>query len=506
MNLIDDTDVNYKKKKSSTKKIMITIIVLIVILLIVIIGLVVWMFYLQSQMLKVSIDGKSMQTIPSDLFIFEDNTVYTAIKDFAAYTGYEAHNGDEVSEDETKCFVRNTSENAYYTMGEAKIYKKLVSGDNDYEYYDIDIPVKMINGKLYSSIEGIQRGFNVQFTYNQSSNQITIFTLSYLAKWYTTQYTDSAIGGDSADFSNQKAILYDMLVVKNTSGEYGVRNIGANATRTEIIGTKYKEIKFVESTRDFIVKTSNNKMGIISYDSTTKISPEYDNVKQIDKDLKLYLVTNSSKKGVVNDSGRTILYLDYDSIGIESTNYPADSIKNQYILYDAYIPVMRAQKWGLMDKNGNTIVALEYDSFGCRKTKSSEYDSTLLVPKYNAIVVSKDGKYGLIDTRGNLILPCGADAIYSKTASGETTYYMLVQQNEVDLIDYLDKTYQNTTTQNNTGDTTQQSGTNTTEAQNTEGQATQNGEQPTQTEGQQDSGTQATGNAQQDTTQGNTNQ
>ena len=89
MNLIDDTDVNYNKKKNNTKKIMVTIIVLILILLMFIIGLVVWMFYLQSQMLKVSIDGKSMQTIPSDLFVFEDNTVYTAIKDFATYAGYE---------------------------------------------------------------------------------------------------------------------------------------------------------------------------------------------------------------------------------------------------------------------------------------------------------------------------------------------------------------------------------------------------------------------------------
>lgn len=481
MNLIDDTDVNYNKKKNNTKKIMRIIIVLIVILLMVIIGLVVWMFYLQSQMLKVSIDGRAMQTIPSDLFVFEDNTVYTAIKDFATYAGYEAHNGDEVSEDETKCYIRNNYEKAYYTMGEQKMYKKLASGEKDYEYYDMDLPVKMINGKLYSSIEGIQRGFNVQFTYNQRNNQITIFTLPYLAKWYTAQYKDSAIGGDNANFSNQKAILYNMLVVKNTNNEYGVMNIDPNATRTEIIGTKYKEITFVESTRDFIVKTSNNKMGIISYDSTTKITPEYDDVKQIDKDLKLYLVTNNNKQGVVDDSGRTILYSEYDDIGIESSYFPADSIKNQYILYEAYIPVMRAQKWGIMDKNGNTIIPMEYDSLGCRKPRTSEYDSTLIIPEYNAIVVSKDGKYGLVDTRGNVILTCGADAIYSKTEGGEKTYYMLVQQNEIDLLDYLNKNYKpSDTTGNNNGQNTNQENQNTTQdMQNTTGQNSQTVTQPT---------------------------
>ncbi|CDE83751.1 kinase domain protein [Clostridium sp. CAG:273] len=496
MNLIDDTDVNYNKKKNNTKKIMVTIIVLIVILLMFIIGLVVWMFYLQSQMLKVSIDGKSMQTIPSDLFVFEDNTVYTAIKDFATYAGYEAHNGDEVSEDETKCFVRNTNENAYFTMGEAKIYKKLTSGDSDYEYFDIDKQVKMINGKLYSSIEGIQRGFNVQFTYNQNTNQITIFTLPYLAKWYTSQYAESAIGGEDANFSNQKAILYNLLVVKNINNEYGVINIDTNATRTEIIGTKYKEITFVESTKDFMVKTSNNKVGIISYDSTTKISPEYDDVKQIDKDLKLYLVTNNNKQGVINDSGRTILYLEYDDIGIESSRFPEDALKNQYILYDAYIPVMRAQKWGIMDKNGNNIIPLEYDSLGCMKSSSSngsEYNSTILIPQYNAVVVSQNGKYGLVDVRGNVILTCGADGIYSKTSNGKMSYWLVVQNNEMDLLDYLNKNYkpadtnentekqennvQNTTEQNVNGQTVQnqsgQEGQSTT--QNTAAQNAQNG-------------------------------
>lgn len=523
MNLIDDTDVNYNKKKNNTKKIMAIIIVLIVILLMVIIGLVVWMFYLQSQMLKVSIDGRTMQTIPSDLFVFEDNTVYTAIKDFATYTGYEAHNGDEVSEDETKCFVRNTSENAYYTMGEAKIYKKLTSGDNDYEYFDIDLPVKMINGKLYSSIEGIQRGFNVQFTYNANNNQITIFTLPYLANWYTAQYKESAIGGDDANFSNQKAILYNMLVIKNANNEYGVVNIDPNATRTEIIGTKYKEITFVESTRDFIVKTSNNKMGIISYDSTTKISPEYDDVKQIDKDLKLYLVTNNNKQGVVNDSGRTILYLEYDDIGIESSRFPEDAIKNQYILYDAYIPVMRAQKWGIMDKNGNNIIPLEYDSLGCIRSSSSSssaYNSTILIPEYNAIVVSQNGKYGLVDIRGNVIMTCGADAIYSKTNGGEMSYWLLVQNNEIDLLDYLEKNYkpadttQDTNGQNteNQGDTTQNTtggeNQNTTQQQNTQdqsGQTTQNtGVQSETQEGQSSTQNPQDGTQTQSTTNGQT--
>lgn len=208
------------------------------------------------------------------------------------------------------------------------------------------------------------------------------------------------------------------------------------------------------------------------------------------------MVTNNNKQGVINDSGRTILYLEYDDIGIESSRFPEDALKNQYILYDAYIPVMRAQKWGIMDKNGNNIIPLEYDSLGCMKSSSSngsEYNSTILIPQYNAVVVSQNGKYGLVDVRGNVILTCGADGIYSKTSNGKMSYWLVVQNNEMDLLDYLNKNYkpadtnentekqennvQNTTEQNVNGQTVQnqsgQEGQSTT--QNTAAQNAQNG-------------------------------
>ena len=184
---------------------------------------------------------------------------------------------------------------------------------------------------------------------------------------------------------------------------------------------------------------------------------------------------------------RQILYLEYDDIGIESSRFPEDSIKNQYILYDAYIPVKRAQKWGIMDKNGNTIIPLEYDSLGCVRSSSSAssaYNSTILIPQYNAIVVSQNGKYGLVDIRGNVILTCGADAIYSKTNGGEMSYWILIQNNEIDLLDYLEKNYKPADTTQNTesGENTVQN-TTTTESQTTTQQNVQNeGEQSSQSQ------------------------
>ena len=51
----------------------------------------------------------------------------------------------------------------------------------------------------------------------------------------------------------------------------------------EIIGKKYTKIEFVESTKEFIVTTEENKVGIITADGRTKVNPQYDALKQIDK-------------------------------------------------------------------------------------------------------------------------------------------------------------------------------------------------------------------------------
>lgn len=137
-----------------------------------------------------------------------------------------------------------------------------------------------------------------------------------------------------------------------------------------------------------------------------------------------------------------------------------------------------------MDKNGNTIIPLEYDSLGCVRSSSSAssaYNSTILIPQYNAIVVSQNGKYGLVDIRGNVILTCGADAIYSKTNGGEMSYWILIQNNEIDLLDYLEKNYKPADTTQNTesGENTVQN-TTTTENQTTTQQ--NEGEQSSQSQ------------------------
>lgn len=447
MNLLENEQQIEKNKK--TKTIMTIIIVLIVILVGVCIGLLVMISSVQQNTLKLNIDNKSISNFSEDIFLFEDGNMYISIKDFAKLVGYEAHNGDHKSESLTKCYIENSNEEAAFELNSNKISKVLATETNK-EYFDIDEPVKMKNNKLYISIEGMQIGANCAIAYNESNKQITVFTIPYLVTYYTEKYNNAVVADDKADYSNKKALLYDMIVVMNENKKYGVIE---GKTGKELIGTKYANIKFIESSKTFIVTTDEGKMGIAAENGDTKIEPNYDEIKQIDKDLNLYLVKNNKKQGVVNKNGNIVIHLEYDQIGVDITKFKDDEIKNQYLLFNKCIPVQRDKKWGLFDVNGKQIIPVVYDEIGC--ITNSQSNSLLIVPKYEGIVVGKDKKYGLIDSQGRELVPCILDSIYSITEGGENYYYMSQGETKFDVIDYIDtyviKTEQNnnTNTQNN---------------------------------------------------------
>lgn len=434
MNLIENEEVEKKNKKSKT--IMIIISIFIALLLILSIGLVYLIYDIQKDMIKLNIDDTLITNFADDMFLFEDDTIYISIKDFAKLVNYQVYNGDHTSEDITKGYIQNQYEEASYTLNSNKLYKTLLSG-KDYEYYTLEKPVKMKNSKLYISIDGVQIATTSAISYNAENKKFTVYTLPYLATYYTNKFNDSAVGDEKADFSNQKALLYNMIVVKNENGKYGVRSLD----KKEIIGTKYASIKFIESSKDFIVTTDDKKMGILASNGVTKIQPEYDEIKQIDKDLNLYLVKNGNKYGVINQNGNIVIYLEYDSIGIDATQFASNNIKNQYLLFDNCIAVQKNKKWGLFDKTGKQILPIEYDGIGCiAGTQSNKTNNNLLIiPKYECIVVAKDKKYGIINSRGEVYIPCVLDSVYSVTSGGQDSYYMVQGEKTLDIIEYLEK-------------------------------------------------------------------
>lgn len=420
MNLIENEEFNEKKKK--TKMIM-SIIIVTIVLLLILCGVLVYMIYsVQKNTLKLNINNKSTN-FESGTFVIENEKLYINIKKFATLVGYETHNSeykDRYSEDTTKCYISDINENASYILNSNTIYKKAVINE-DYEYFELEEPVKYINNELYVTKEGMEIGANCLIQYDLNNNTISVISLDNIVEQYATKFKNSAITDDKSDFNNRKALRYGLVVVKSTDNHYGVYN----SQGQEIIGTKYKSIKFKEDSQEFTVITDEGKMGILTSRGDTKIEPNYEQIKQISKDLNYYLVSNNKKYGVINENGNIVIHLEYDQIGVDLTKFSSNDIENSYILFDNCIPVQQNKKWGLLDIKGNQILPIEYDEMGCiTGTSDKSSNNVLIIPQYEAIVLGKGGKYSIVNSLGKIYVSNVLDSVYSITTSGEEKYYM----------------------------------------------------------------------------------
>ena len=430
----------YNSEKDKSKKTVRMIIILIVVLMLVLVGIIAAVIYIQSLQFRTYIDGKNVN-ISEDLFIIDNanNKVYVSIKDIAPYLGYETHSGEYkvLSEDNSKCYIENSNETASFYLNSNRINKVVPDTDDDYDSYTISEPVKSVNDKLYILSEGIEKGFNVSFTYNAEKNNIQIYTLPYLVTSYTSQVKKYGFDKISDDFNNQKAILYKMFVVNKKTDKderVGVINLDGN----EIIATRYDKIEFNENTQEFFV-SSNKKVGILTSDGTIKIRIDYDEIKSIDKASGLYLVKKDNKYGIVDEQTNYIIHMECDEIGIDTTKFTNNSIENQYILFDNAIPVRQGQKWGLYNKEGQIILSIEYDSIGCNENSSQKKttNSIVVIPEYEAIIVGKDKAFGIVDKDGKQLIPCVLTTVYSTTTGGVEQYYMEYNGQIYNIKDYF---------------------------------------------------------------------
>lgn len=438
MNLIEEEFQNKEEKKK--KRTTTIILVAIIFVFIAIIAIVSYLIYLQNSTLKVLLDGKENQKIKQLLQIEEDGTVYIPIKEIAGFLGYESYNGEykEKSEETSKCYIQNENEVANFSLGSNKIYKlDLTKTNENYEYEYTKKPVKAKEGILYATSEAIEKAFNISFQYDQDKNRIIMYTMPYLIQNYSGKVLDYGYTEISDVFANKKTILQDMLVVKKGENKniYGV----IDTQGKNVLEAKYDNITYLPDVGDFLVE-NNKKVGILSKNGETKVQIMYDSIELMDYDAGLYVVKKDNKYGVIDLQGKTKIYIENDEIGIDSSKFEQNNIKNKYLLADNLIPVRKDKLWGLYDKNGKQIVDFKYDSFGYIASTNKDALNLLVIPDYNVIVACKDKKYTLLNQAGKELFAPIADDIYMNISGGEKLYWIAVNNNRMDATKYLDQT------------------------------------------------------------------
>lgn len=389
---------------------------------------------------KINVDGKNVATDKALLLNELNGITYVNIQEFARLVGYEYHDGEykAVIIEKDKCNVQGTIETASFYLNENKVYKLPINkNESEYEEYVVDAPVKLINEKMYATIETIKIAFNVLV--EETAQSLQVYTLDYLMMLYDAKIIEwgyQSIAEQS--FDNKKSLLYGALIVKKDGGLYQI--IDSNNTK-EIVPAKYASIDFMESTQEFLVKNNSNQVGIIDINGTIKLDLNYEEITVLDKKSDLYLIKQTGKYGVATENDSFIIFPEYDSIGFKN------NIFNKNIILDTLIPVCKEQKWGAYNKEGNLILNVEYDGFGFEKNIieingiKESVEPILTIERANAIIVQKAGKYGLIELTGKEFVPVAVEGIYAikDVTDEEAKYFMLYNGNEINVIERLIK-------------------------------------------------------------------
>lgn len=429
-------DEELDKKKS---KLPMIIGICVGILTLITVAIIICILYLQSSMTTVRIDGVKNAGI-EELFYIEtteegSQELYIPINQIAPFLGYKGYVGDfqDKSEDKTKCYVESENERAMFSLNSDVLVK--ATEDSEYEYITIDKEVIEKDGELYTSIDGIQKAFNIIFSSDDEFKNIDIFTMDYLITYYTTKLK---IEEYSTDFSDRKSILENMIIIEKDE-KYGVIDV---LTEESILQTKYDEIKYLPTTTDFLVK-SNKKYGIVAKDKTIKVRTVYDEIKIIDNKNGLYLVKQNNSFGVVDINGKVIIEPEYKQIGIDKSKYAQNGVENQYVLLDEIIPMKNDQGlWGFFNLKGEQITDFKYTGVGCKSSEASNSHPAVIIPSYNIIVVESDNHYNLMTLQGEeLITGYILDTVYlkSNTETAQNQFFMTYNENNkvINVEEYL---------------------------------------------------------------------
>ena len=141
---------------------------------------------------------------------------------------------------------------------------------------------------------------------------------------------------------------------------------------------------------------TNNKWGVIDSKGTTVIEPTYDETIIIPNPSKAIFICTYDvdyekglyKTKVLNDKKEEVL------TGYESVQALENYDENNNLWYESDVLLVKKDgKYGLINYKGNELLKCEYNSI------------TTLKGIKNSLITDKDGKLGLVDDIGNIVIP-----------------------------------------------------------------------------------------------------
>lgn len=384
-------------KEPKGKKLVLTLLIISIILLIVLLIVVEMLKGSKPTTLSLSINEKNVSIEENMLIQSENGKTYISIQNVAKLIGNNYIEGGYLQDQDNKnkCYIENSNQIIEYIANSNNIRKVILNSDLGNEEYKLKNKIIINNNIKYIALEDLNVGCNVIYSFSEEEYKIKLYTTENLVEIYNKELEEKGLK-ISDSVNNQKAMLYNMLVVSNNKeGKMGVIDSNYNS----VISYIYNTIEYNEYLELFIV-SDNNKYGIALKDGRKIIEPKYQDIEIINYSPLLYKVKLNNEYGVLSETGEKKVNIGYDKIGF---NENSNTMQSVCIIKD-------------------------------------------LVNKHDGIVVCKDNKYGIVDLEtGKMIIKCQVDKIYSKTYdSEENKYYVEIDDEEIELKEYMDEL--NTTT------------------------------------------------------------
>ena len=188
----------------------------------------------------------------------------------------------------------------------------------------------------------------------------------------------------------------------------------------EILNNEYDE--YISSKGDYVIVKQNEKYGIITVAGEVKIEPTYEDLEYAFSVY--YIAKMNGKYGIINTDNTSLITLEY----LNMTYWPekeiiiADKTETETALYDTNL----TQKLLGIFVFEEEYIKARIDGLDKYYTYNFEEKETKNILTKNTLFVSKkDGKYGFVDSQGNIVV----DYIYDEAKEQNQYGYAAVKLN-----------------------------------------------------------------------------
>ena len=240
---------------------------------------------------------------------------------------------------------------------------------------------------------------------NPEYQEITSFDNKY-ENGYITKNSEGKYGIASTTGKQVLENKYDKI--ENTYNEkyYAVEENGeskiidetGNTVITNTVGT----IKQLASSG--IVFTQNEKYGLSGYDGNIKIEAIYDNLKELNTDV--FLAAKDGKVGIIDKDNNEKIAFSYQSIDFNKKAgiYIADDENYNSTILDNNFEVKLIGILSEINTDEGYMKIQKDDEYKYYNFKFQEKDIKEILTSNKLFKSKKDGKYGFVDNKGNVVI------------------------------------------------------------------------------------------------------